>query len=147
MTFAARALIASVGSGGGGGGSGPFLTRFDSNNYAFSSGNSNVSLVANTDGTLTVTGNSTGTISPNPGYYSPTTAAIGSNYQIRVTPTAGSFSTGTVNSWLTVSSARTWTVTTTSFKDVTFTIEIRDSSGTVLATTTGNLINCVYIAF
>lgn len=145
MSFGARTLVASV--AGAGGGSGPFLTRFDSLNYAFGGGNSNVSMVANTDGTLTVTGNGSGTISSNPGYYSPTTGAIGSNYQIRITPTSGSFSTGTVNTWLTVSSTRTWTVSTTSSKIVSFTIEIRDSAGTVLATTTSNSIDCEYIAF
>jgi hypothetical protein len=137
VSFAARMI--------GAGESGVFLTRFSSSNFSFGY-SSDVTVTANTNGTLTVVGNGNifiGTITPNPGYYSPTTAAIGSNYQIRITPTAGSFSTGTVNSWLTISSARTWTVSTNFTKSVTFTIEIRNTaSGTVLATTALNQIDC-----
>lgn len=149
MSFGARVL--AVGTGGGGG-SGPFLTRFVSLNYLIAaSSSSDVTLTANTDGTLTVLGNGNATdgdITPDPGWYSPTTTAIGSSYQIRITPTSGSFSTGTVNTWLTISSARTWTVSTTSIKAVVFTIEIRaGSSGSVIASTTGNSINCEYINF
>jgi len=87
-----------------------------------------------------------GTITPDPGWYSPTTTAIGSSYQIRITPTSGSFSTGTVNTWLTMSTNRTWTLSTTSFATVSFTIGIRSTtSTTVLASTTGNTINCEYV--
>lgn len=148
MSFGARVL--AVGTGGGGGGSGPFLTRFLSTNSAIGTGGSStVTVTANTNGTLTVVGNGSiidGSVTPNPGWYSPTTTAIGSSYQIRITPTAGSFTSGTVNAWLTISSARTWTVSTTGVQGVDFTIEIRDTSaGTVLASTTGNSIDCDYI--
>jgi hypothetical protein len=145
MSFGARPLgIGTVG------GSGVFLTQFLSTNSAIGTGGSStVTVTANTNGTLTVVGNGSiidGDITPDPGWYSPTTASIGSSYQIRITPTAGSFTSGTVNAWLTISSARVWTVSTTGVQVVDFTIEIRDTSaGTVLASTTGNSINCDYI--
>jgi hypothetical protein len=145
MTFGARPLgIGTVG------GSGVFLTQFLSTNSAIGTGGSStVTITANTNGTLTVVGNGSiidGSVTPNPGWYSPTTTAIGSSYQIRITPTAGSFTGGTVNTWLTISSARIWTVSTTGLQSVDFTIEIRDTSaGTVLASTTGNSIDCDYI--
>ena len=145
MSFGARPL--AIGTGGG---SGVFLTQFLSTNSAIGTGGSStVTLTANTNGTLTVVGNGSiidGDITPDPGWYSPTTTAIGSSYQIRITPTAGSFTSGTVNTWLTISSARIWTVSTTGLQSVDFTIEIRDTSaGTVLASTTGNSIDCDYI--
>lgn len=152
MSFAARMIGATI--GGGGGGTGVFLSRFTSTNERLAaSGTSTVTMTANTDGTLTVIGNGNtidGDITPNPGYYSPTTALIGANYQIRITPTAGSFSTGTVNTWLPVTpSALVWTVvanSTTPAKSVTFTIEVRDIfTATVLATTTGNVIDCEFV--
>lgn len=145
MSFGARPLgIGTVG------GSGVFLTQFLSTNSAIGTGGSStVTITANTNGTLTVVGNGSiidGSVTPNPGWYSPTTTAIGSSYQIRITPTAGSFTSGTVNAWLTISSARIWTVSTTGVQSVDFTIEIRDTSaGTVLASTTGNSIDCDYI--
>ena len=145
MSFGARPLgIGTVG------GSGVFLTQFLSTNSAIGTGGSStVTVTANTNGTLTVVGNGSivdGDITPDPGWYSPTTTAIGSNYQIRITPTAGAFTSGTVNTWLTISSARIWTVSTTGLQSVDFTIEIRDTSaGTVLASTTGNSIDCDYI--
>lgn len=152
MSFAARMVGATI--GGGGGGTGVFLNRFTSTNERLAaSGTSTVTMTANTDGTLTVIGNGNtidGDITPNPGYYSPTTALIGANYQIRITPTAGSFSTGTVNTWLPVTpSALVWTVvanSTTPGKAVTFTIEVRlSATATVLATTTGNVIDCEFV--
>lgn len=145
MSFGARPLgIGTVG------GSGVFLTQFLSTNSAIGTGGSStVTITANTNGTMTVVGNGSiidGDITPDPGWYSPTTASIGSSYQIRITPTAGSFTTGTVNTWLTISSARIWTVSTTGVQGVDFTIEIRDTSaGTVLASTSGNSIDCDYI--
>ncbi len=128
---------------------GPFLNRFDSiNDREAASVNSIVTLTANTDGTLTVVGNgnvSDGDVTPNPGWYTPTTGSIGSTYEIRVTATTGTFSTGTSGSWLALSSTRTWTVSTNSSKSVTFTIEIRvAATSTVVATTTGNTIQCTF---
>jgi len=145
MSFGARLL--SVTTAGGGGGAGVFLSQFNSvNSRLAAAGSSTVTLTANTNGTLTVSGNGNivdGGITPDPGWYSPTTTAIGSSYQIRITPTAGSFTTGTVNTWLTISSTRTWTVSTTSDASVNFTIELRTTtSTTVLASTSGNSIDC-----
>ena len=37
-------------------------------------------------------------------------STTGSNYEIRVTPTSGTFSSGTTGSWLALSSDRTWAV-------------------------------------
>lgn len=145
MSFGARPL--AIGTGGG---SGVFLTQFLSTNSAIGTGGSStVTVTANTNGTLTVVGNGSiidGDITPDPGWYTPTTGGIGSSYQIRITPTAGSFTTGTVNTWLTISTSRVWTVSTTGVQGVDFTVEIRDTSaGTVLASTTGNSIDCDYI--
>jgi len=145
MSFGARPL--AIGTGGG---SGPFLTKFVSQNLNIGTGGaSTVTVTANTNGTLTVVGNgslASGTITPDPGWYTPTTGGIGSSYQIRITPTAGAFTSGSVNTWLTISTARVWTVSTTLSQDVVFTVEIRDTSaGTVLASTTGNSIECEYI--
>lgn len=139
--------------GGGGGGTGVFLSRFTSTNERLAaSGTSTVTMTANTDGTLTVVGNGNtidGDITPNPGYYSPTTALIGTNYQMRITPTAGSFSTGVVNTWVLMNPGLPWTVvanSTTTAKAVTFTIEVRlSATATVLATTTGNVIDCEFV--
>ena len=129
---------------------GPFLTRFDSINIREARAvNSIVTLTANTDGTLTVVGNGNtakGDITPNPGWYAPTTGSIGSTYEIRVTSTFGTFSTGTSGTWLALSSARTWTVSTSGFKTVTFTIEIREAAtSTVVATSLSNTIECEFI--
>ena len=139
--------------GGGGGGTGVFLNRFTSTNSTISSGGtSTVTVTANTNGTMTVVGNGSlidGSVTPNPGWYSPTTTSVGAGYQIRITPTTGSFTSGSVNTWLTTSIARTWTVVANSSltnKSVTFTIEVRDTlTTTVLATTTGNVIDCEFI--
>ena len=128
---------------------GVFLNTFNSYNLReLVSVNSIVTLTANTDGTLTVVGNGNtndGDITPNPGWYTPTTTSVGSTYEIRVTATTGTFSTGTTGSWLALSSARSWTVNTNTSKSVTFTIEIRvTSTSTVVGTSTGNVITCEY---
>jgi len=130
---------------------GPFLTQFDSYNFRQAvSVQSIVTMTANTDGTLTVVGNGNtndGDITPNPGWYTPTTGSIGNTYEIRVTATSGTFTSGTVGSWLALSSVRTWTVSSNTLKTVTFTIEIRvASTSEVVATTTGNVITAEYEA-
>jgi hypothetical protein len=55
----------------------------------------------------------------------PTTEA--SNYEVLVTVTSGSLSTGTAGSWLALSSTQTWTRTATigTFNTCVFTVEIR----------------------
>ena len=91
----------------------------------------------NTNGTISTTGNLTSYSDTN--WYEPTTTGIGSSYQVRVTATGdtGSLS-GTLNSYQTISSARSWTLSTsTTQKSVTLTVTVRDvATSTVQDTAT-----------
>jgi hypothetical protein len=65
-------------------------------------------------------------------------SGTGSNYEARVTKTAGDdLTTGTVNTWLALSSTRSWGLTETRngffSKTFTGTLEIRDASTLVAA--------------
>ncbi len=65
-----------------------------------------------------------------------------SQFEVRATETSGTVSTGTVGSWLVLSTSREWTVarTTIGTKSVTLTIEIRKAStGVIVATATAQL--------
>jgi hypothetical protein len=137
MSFAARTMGRT--SGGV-----PFLTTFASSADSVT-GLVNVTMTAASDGQLSVAGNgtiNTGTISPNPGWFSQTTTGIGNNYEIRVTVTSGGpFNTGTVGSWLALSTGRDWTISTTSSKSIGFNIEIRLTAGATVATANGCTID------
>jgi len=61
---------------------------------------------------------------------------IGNSYEVRITEITGTFGTGTVGSWVALTSTRTWTITQpASFGTtaVTFDIEIRPNSGSVVS--------------
>ena len=68
-----------------------------------------------------------------------TGSSDGSLYDIRVTPTAGSFTVGTVSTWLNLGTDRFWSVTRASVgvKQCVSTVEVRNASTlTVLCTAT-----------
>ena len=98
-----------------------------------------VTLAINRNGSMTVsgTGGTEGGTEPNTvvDWFKPEGAAVGDDYEVRITVNSGSFSTGTVGSWLALSSNRTWTNTFNSIgtETIDFTIEIRPTSGSVLA--------------
>lgn len=67
---------------------------------------------------------------------------LNSDYEARVTMVTGTLSSGTANSWLPLSTSRTWSRSGTSGGDraCSFTLEIRKASdGTVLSTTSVTL--------
>ena len=91
----------------------------------------------NTDGTITATGNLTSYSDTN--WYEPTTTGIGSSYQVQVTASGDTSSlTGTLNSYQTISSARSWTLSTsTTPQAVTLSVSVRDvATSTVQDTAT-----------
>lgn len=98
---------------------------------ATSPGAAQVILDVTSAGTYAVTLSTSGG-GPTGDWISPTSLASGS-YEIRATATSGTVSTGTVGSWLALSSTRTWTVSRGSVgsKACTLTIEIRTEGVTV----------------
>jgi len=65
----------------------------------------------------------------------PTTTGVGSGYEIRCDTVDGTLSTGTANTWLSLSSARAFTIARTSegYTSYTGTITIRESGGANVA--------------
>lgn len=91
----------------------------------------------NTDGTITATGNLTSYSDTN--WYEPTTTGIGSSYQVQVTATGDTSSlSGSTGTYLTISSARSWTLFSTGEpKAVTLSVSVRDvATSTVQDTAT-----------
>lgn len=80
--------------------------------YNTPAGGSSASLSFNTDGSITSTGTTTGS-GPNLGHskwFIPLSAGIGSSYWIRATLSSGNaWTSGTMGSWIQLSSIRTWT--------------------------------------
>lgn len=100
-------------------------------------GTSQVTFTLNTNGTITATGNLTSYSDTN--WYEPTTTGIGSSYQVQVTAGGDTSSlTGTLNSYQTISSARSWTLSTSSIQQsVTLSVSVRDvATSTVQDTAT-----------
>lgn len=90
-------------------------------------------MVAGKDGALTVTcaGTNGGTEPATTEWWPPNPVTdVGAGYDIRVTETSGTFSSGTVGTWIALSSDRTWMVNAdNSTNTVSFTIEIRPTGG------------------
>jgi hypothetical protein len=129
---------------------GPFLETFNFSSSGLGSGPGSTSalMTFNTNGTLVVTGDgSIGSFgAPNSAeqWYNPTTVGIGPSFDVRITPTTGTFSGGAaVSVWHTINTARSFSVIGDN-KSVTFTIEIRATGGAVRATSTGNVIAVDY---
>jgi len=83
--------------------------------------------------------NSNGTISKDDGslgnytdteWVSPTSTGIGSSYEVRATMTSGVTPSGTFNSWIALSTNRTWTLSRSNLGTTTssFTLQIRDTA-------------------
>jgi hypothetical protein len=90
------------------------------------SGTSTASFTMNSNGTYSSVGNSGA-----PSGTWQTGSGTGSSYDVKVTVSAGAFDSGTTGSWLSLSSNRTWEISTTSLypgESATATIEIRDAS-------------------
>lgn len=60
----------------------------------------------------------------------PTSTGIGSSYEVKATMTSGTTPSGTFNSWLALSTARTWSLSRSFLGTTTsgFTLEIRDTA-------------------
>jgi len=111
-------------------------------------GNANASGSVNATFSLLANGTCNGAATPitdtndySANWASPTTTGIGSSYWVRVTPTSGTFTSGTTGSWVSLSSGQAWSKNTTGSGTATvlYTLEISSSSsGTpVLVTKTG----------
>jgi len=118
-------------------------------------GNANASGSVNATFSMLANGTCTGSATPitdtndySANWASPTTAGIGSSYWVRVTPTAGAFTSGTSGTWVSLSSGQAWSKNTTGSgtSTVTYTLEISSSSsGTpVLVTKTGCRLTYVH---
>jgi hypothetical protein len=86
----------------------------------------------NTNGSMDWISNGTGTVDIPTGWFFPVATGIGSSYWVRATVTAGTFSSGTVDTWLALSSARSWSVIRNAppgSKSCTATYEIASDSG------------------
>src|SRR5512135_2348874 len=74
-------------------------------------------------------------------WYTPTTGGAGSGYYVRATLSSGSTPSGTLNTWLSLSTAQSWSVTDSSGSGTgcTLTLQISADQVTVLATGTFTL--------
>lgn len=100
---------------------------------AIDPGDASVNMVFKTDGTTSTTGVQ-GSITPANWLNG---SSLGSNYDIRVTPTSGTFTSGTTGAWLNLGTQRSWTVSQTvpDTKSCTATVEIRNASSLVVLDT------------
>jgi hypothetical protein len=80
--------------------------------------------------------------------YSWLLSGTASQYEIRMTTTSGTFSSGTTGSWLSLGTTRTWTRQRTSvgISTVTATVEIRDATSLVVLDTATITITAEVIA-
>lgn len=73
-------------------------------------------------------------------WYNPPGGSPGAAYEIRATPNPDTPDSGTMNTWLALSSTRTWSTSTSSGQETkVFDIEIRPAGGSVIASTTVTL--------
>jgi hypothetical protein len=107
------------------------------NGASWTRASSPTSIAFNSDGSVAYSGGTSGTpyTSWGPG---------GSGYDIRVTATSGSFTSGSNGVWESLGISRSWGKSAASgVQTVTFTVEIRDSSTlSVLGTSTGCSLVC-----
>lgn len=99
--------------------------------FALSPTDARVTFSVNSNGTVLVTGDTSGTLDSY-NWLTPTTGST--SYYVRATPTSGTFSSGTTGTWLALTSNRTWITEFTSnspgSKSTTADIEIAtDSAG------------------
>lgn len=73
-------------------------------------------------------------------WFSPNIGTPGVGYEIRATPNPDTPDVGTMNTWLALSSTRTWSTSVSgAIEQKVFDIEIRPTGGSVLASTTVTL--------
>lgn len=77
-----------------------------------------------------------------PKWYATPTTNVGADYEIYVTRTAGPLPTGTMDTWTSLATDQTWTITQTTVgeKETALLVEIRNLSGNVMAENTYILI-------
>jgi hypothetical protein len=99
-------------------------------------GPSSASLTFATDGQTSQLGVSTNISAQVPNWYTPTTTGIGSSYWVRAQTfslTSGAATSGSLNTWLALSTTRTWEVFSNGQSDVEWAITFEfatDSAGT-----------------
>jgi len=83
----------------------------------------------NTDGTITKDDGNLANYTDTE-WVSPTSTGIGSSYEVRATMTSGVTPVGTFNSWIALSTNRTWSLSRSNLGTTTsaFTLEIRDTA-------------------
>jgi len=95
----------------------------------------------NSDGTILLTASSSGPTSGPANWYAAPVAGVGSSYWVRWTLTAGTFTTGTAGSWLSLATGASVgkNFTGTGAASATFTVQIAsDAAGvTILSTSAG----------
>lgn len=97
----------------------------------------------NSDGTILLTASSSGPTSGPSNWFATTTAGVGSSYWVRWTLTAGTFTTGTAGSWLSLATGASVgkNFTGTGAASATFTVQIAsDSAGTTILSTSAGWV-------
>ena len=123
-------------AGGGGGGGSPTITLSNASPSKSGTGSQTAAYSVNSDGTVKLNGSAT--VFEN--WISDATKA--GNYQVRATFVSGNtLSSGTLGTWMTLTSNRFWNLTNAASNDTTLstvlTVEIRDTAtSTVRATAT-----------
>jgi len=77
-----------------------------------------------------------------PKWYATPTTNVGADYEIFVTRTAGPLPTGTMDTWTSLATDQSWSVTQTTVdeKDTTIQVQIRNLAGNVMASNSYQLI-------
>ena len=130
---------AAAGGGGGGGAGSVTLNDAAYSHYAIDPSNASVGVTFSSSGTVIATGSAG---------YTWLNSGTNSDYEIMADNLVGTFSSGTNNTWLPLSTSRTWTRTRTvpGESEVTARFRIRRASdGIVLATATISLTATVEI--
>jgi len=96
--------------------------------FAFDS-TASVFIRLNTNGTITADDGNAGTYTDTD-WITPTSTGIGSSYEVRATMNSGVTPIGTFNSWIALSTARTWSLSRSTIGITTssFTLQIRDTA-------------------
>jgi hypothetical protein len=116
-----------------------YLTNHNVNAAKFGSGSAVANFRTGADGVATTGVNGVLTDVTSQWWTSGSTPGIGASYEVRMTPTSGTMSSGSATgTWLALSTAYSWSVTrsTLGSKTCIATAEIRNLGGTVLATAT-----------
>lgn len=130
-----------------------FIPEFDATLVGTGNSSYGLTMTINRNGTMTVTNTGGGLLGgtlPNAlaWWTNQPDTDIGDDYEVRVTPTAGVFTSGTTGTYQALTLNRTWTrsvVGPTAFGSVTFTIDIKRVSTGAVVTTTGNSLSITVV--